>query len=302
MMRVFLATEAGVPPFILTKHTIGLSVRPARSGDLDEVRRVIEASRHVHLQLDWWTLEDWIDNPGFLVAQSNQHIVGMGLGVRDAAAVAWLRALVAEDGLDTGRLLSALLPPMLAALRSQGIQAMNCMAWLKWLEMKLPEHGFFPLARVVTLRKDDMAAPIPLAGKAVLREANSADLDAVVAIDHAAFEPDWWYGQAIFFRAMRGAIRFIVAERDSQTVGYAFAHMNSSQAHVTRLAVHPSYQGQGIGALLMADLIEYSRAHGADAMTLNTQTYNQNSLRLYHRLGFIETDTAVTMFRRSVNE
>jgi ribosomal-protein-alanine N-acetyltransferase len=235
-----------------------------------------------------------------LVAEQGEHIVGLGLGARDAAPVAWLRALVAQDGLGIGQLLEALLPPMLAALRHQNIRTLNCMAWPDWLAEKLPQHGFYPLARVVTLHKDDMSMPSLPPCRATVRPANSADLDAVTEIDHAAFEPDWWYGQMTFFRAMRGASRFVVAEQNKQLVGYAFAHAGGSKAHVTRLAVHPSYQRQGIGALLMADLIEHARAQGVDAMSLNTQTYNQSSLRLYHRFGFSDTDTVITTFSRAV--
>jgi ribosomal-protein-alanine N-acetyltransferase len=174
------------------------------------------------------------------------------------------------------------------------------MAWSAWLADKLPERAFEPMAHVVTLRKDDMTVPPLPPGKASVREANSADLDTITAIDHAAFEPDWWYGQTTFFRAMRSASYFVVAERDVQPVGYAFVHVSSTQAHVTRLAVHPAHQRQGIGALLLADLINHSRTQDVDTFTLNTQTYNENSLRLYRRFGFTETDTVVTVFSRPV--
>jgi ribosomal-protein-alanine N-acetyltransferase len=295
------ASEVRVSSFSNSRHA-RLSVRPAQSQDLPEIRRVLETSRRAHLQLDWWTLEDWVGNPGFLVAQSDRQIAGLAMGVRDVASVAWLRALAAEDGVGTGQLLNALLPPMLTVLRSQGIQKLNCMAWSEWLADTLPEHSFSPLARVVTLRKDDLSVTIPLARRAFVREARTSDLDAIVAIDHTAFEPDWWFGQTTFFRAMRGASRFVIAERESQPVGYAFAHRDGSHAHITRVAVHPEHQGQGIGAQMMADLIEHSQAQGTETVTLNTQTYNQNSLRLYRRLGFVETNIIVTTYCRVVNE
>jgi len=289
-----------VPPFVFAKRQNSWSVRPAQDSDLPDVRRVIETSRHAHLQLDWWTIEDWISNPGFLIAEQSERIVGFGLGVRDAAPVAWLRALVAQDGLGIGALLSALLPPMLTTLRRQGIRALNCMAWPTWLAEKLPEHRFRPLAQVLTLRKNEMSLPPLSPCQASVRPANSTDLDAVTEIDHAAFGPDWWYSQTTFFRAMRSASRFAVAVRDSQPVGYAFAHTSGSNTHITRLAVHPSHQRQGIGALLMADLIKHARAQGMDTMSLNTQTHNQSSLRLYHRFGFSDTDTVITAFSRAV--
>ena len=287
-------------PFIFARRPARLSVRPVRENDLPELRRVIETSRHAHLQLDWWTLEDWIGNPGFVLAEQDRHIVGFGMGVRDASPVAWLRALVAQDGLGIGALLDAVLVPVLASLRVQGVRALNCMAWPPWLAEKLPAHDFAPIAHVVTCRKDDTAVPALPPCPAFVRPANSTDLDAIIEVDRAAFEPDWWYGQTTFFRAMRGASRFVVAEQDSQRIGYAFAHANGSHAHVTRLAVRPAYQRAGIGARLIADLIEHAREQGVQTITLNTQTYNRNSLRLYQRFGFAETDTVVTAFGRAI--
>ena len=104
----------------------------------------------------------------------------------------------------------------------------------------------------------------------------------------------------MFFRAQHGAIRFCVAEQNAQPVGYAFAHMNGPQAHITRIAVRPSHQRQGIGALMLADLIEHTRAQGAEFITLNTQAHNENSLKLYRHFGFEPKGRAVTAWIRPI--
>jgi len=300
MMRSSVLTEVSVPPLMYHSHHTELHVRPATNHDLDELRRLVEESRHAHVQLDWWTWDDWVGNPGFLVAVESGRIVGVGLSVRDASPVAWLRAVVAEDGLGVNMLLDALLPQMTASLCSQGVTGLACLAWPEWLSERLPERGFEPLAQVITLRKDDMAAPSVSLPAALIREANLADLDSVMAIDHAAFGPAWWYGETTFFRTLRGAMRFCVADTQGKRVGYSFAHRNGSQAHVTRLAVHPSHQRQGIGALMLADLVEHAWAQGARFITLNTQTHNENSQKLYRRFGFEPVGSAATAWIRSI--
>jgi ribosomal-protein-alanine N-acetyltransferase len=289
-----------MPPFTFNTQRAELRVRPVTSNDLAALRRLVEESRRTHVQLDWWTWEDWVGNPGFLVAQEGRRIVGIGLGVRDVSPVAWLRAVVAEDGLSVGALLDALLPPMTATLRSQGVKALACLAWPEWLSEKLAERSFETLAQVTTLRKDDMTLPDARRTDARVREASMADLDVVVAIDHAAFETAWWYGATTFLRSWRSAMRFCVAEKRGQPVGYAFAHLNGTQAHITRLAVHPSHQLQGTGALMLADLIKHARIQGAESITLNTQTHNENSLKLYRRFGFEPRGRAVTTWIRSI--
>jgi ribosomal-protein-alanine N-acetyltransferase len=275
-----------------------LSVRPARSHDLPELRLLIETSSRAHLNLDWWALDDWVGNPAFLVAESDARIVAFGMGVRDASPVAWLRTLVVEDGLGVETALDTLLLPLSDALRVQRVPALACLAWAEWLAERLPGRGFAPMAHVVTLRNDHGTAPaLPLAPRVNVREARPADLDAVVAADHAAFEPDWWYGRGAFDRMLRRPARFVVAEREGELVGYAFGDALGLQAHIVRLAVHPAHQKQGIGAQLLADLVSYWRAQGVNAITVNTQTYNEASLRLYRRFDFAPVGQPVTVWR-----
>lgn len=281
-----------------------LSVRPAQSGDLPELRRLIETSSRAHLNLDWWTLDDWVGNPAFVVAESSDcaesdaRIVAFGMGVRDASPLAWLRTLVVEDGLGADVALDVLLPPLSDALRLQRVPALACLAWAEWLAERLPGRGFAPMAHIVTLRQDRGEAPaFDVARRVTVREARPADLGAVAIADHAAFEPDWWYGRGTFDRMLRSPARFVVAERDGELIGYAFGDALGLQAHIVRLAVHPAHQKQGIGAQLLASLVSHWRAQGVDAITVNTQTYNEASLRLYRRFDFSPIGQRVTVWR-----
>jgi ribosomal-protein-alanine N-acetyltransferase len=275
-----------------------LTVRPARDNDGPALHHLVEASARVHLHLDWWTLEDWIGNPACLVAEADRRIVGLGMGVRDASDVAWLRAVVMEGGLGVNVLLDVLLPPLLAALRSQGIRQLACMAWANWLSDKLAEHGFSPLTHVVTLVQNDATFPRhPSVNGILLREAESADVDTITSLDHAAFSTEWWYSGTTFFRAMHDRTHFIMAERNGLLAGYGFGHAFGVQAHITRLAVHPEQQGQGLGTRLLEALIMHFRARGAETITLNTQADNQDALRLYDHFGFTSAGDVVTVWR-----
>jgi ribosomal-protein-alanine N-acetyltransferase len=281
----------------LYSHSTDLSVRPVHGDDLAQLRRLIETSRRAHLSLDWRALDDWVGNPAFLVVRSSGRIVGFGMGVRDASPVAWLRALVVEDGLGAGALLGTILPPMLDALRVQGAPALVCLAWAEWLSDTLSGHGFAPMARVLTLRKNDAIVPdCPLAEGVWVREAQPADLDAMAVVDHAAFEAEWWYGHNTFLRMLHHPARFVVAELNGELVGYAFGDTLGWQAHVTRLAVHPAVQRRGVGAQLLVDLVTHFGGQGVEAFTVNTQTYNEASLRLYCRFGFAPVGDPVTVW------
>ena len=125
----------------------------------------------------------------------------------------------------------------------------------------------------------------------------ASDVDTITALDHAAFGAEWWYSGTTFFRAMHDPTRFIVVERNGLPVGYGFGHAFGAQAHITRLAVHPEQQGQGIGTRLLEALIIYFRAQGAETITLNTQMDNEDALRLYRHFGFTSAGDMVTVWR-----
>jgi ribosomal protein S18 acetylase RimI-like enzyme len=68
--------------------------------------------------------------------------------------------------------------------------------------------------------------------------------------------------------------------------GYTAVCANSrSEAQLARLAVHPTYQGRGVGRALLADTIVYA-AQEFDRLVLNTQTTNHRSQKLYAGFGF----------------
>jgi ribosomal protein S18 acetylase RimI-like enzyme len=60
-------------------------------------------------------------------------------------------------------------------------------------------------------------------------------------------------------------------------------------AHLSRMTVHPDHQGRGIGAALVARAIDGYHQRNLHAVSLNTQSDNLASRRLYERFGFRPT-------------
>ncbi len=60
------------------------------------------------------------------------------------------------------------------------------------------------------------------------------------------------------------------------------------EAHITTLAIEPSYQGQKLGLLLLTHLLECSRRRGLTRATLEVRASNQTAQALYHKFGFRE--------------
>lgn len=60
------------------------------------------------------------------------------------------------------------------------------------------------------------------------------------------------------------------------------------EAHITTLAVEPSYQGQGLGLLLLTHLLERAYDRGLTRATLEVRLSNQRALSLYQKFDFKE--------------
>jgi ribosomal protein S18 acetylase RimI-like enzyme len=87
-------------------------------------------------------------------------------------------------------------------------------------------------------------------------------------------------------QAYRNAYSCTLAEWNGMILGFQISTFFLEGAHLARLAVTPQAQGKGIGALLLQDLLQRFIRRGVYAMTVNTQSSNSRSLRLYQRFNF----------------
>jgi ribosomal-protein-alanine N-acetyltransferase len=60
------------------------------------------------------------------------------------------------------------------------------------------------------------------------------------------------------------------------------------EAHVTNVAIHPDFRGQGLGEQLMHELGRVAAYMGMRAMTLEVRVSNVRAIRLYTKMGFEE--------------
>jgi ribosomal protein S18 acetylase RimI-like enzyme len=79
-------------------------------------------------------------------------------------------------------------------------------------------------------------------------------------------------------------------------VGYQLSTFYYEGGHLARLAVAPHAQATGVGNLLLADLIQRFARRGIYAITVNTQSSNERSTRLYTRYDFAPTGYNLAMW------
>lgn len=124
---------------------------------------------------------------------------------------------------------------------------------------------------------------------------NPADLEAVIAVDGAAFHTLWRLS-ARDLRLLQLMGQMFVADCAGNVVGYLAQTTTGPTVYVARLAVLPQHGGHGIGRRLLVAGLERARAAGCERAILNTQASNEPAQRLYRSLGFRRTGEQRTIF------
>ncbi len=115
-----------------------------------------------------------------------------------------------------------------------------------------------------------------------IREAGSADLPGILAIEREVFSDPW---PASGFQAFLGELG-LVSELGCEVVGYSFARVAGGEAEVLNLAVHPAHRLKGVGRSLLEQIIDRVAKRGANLLFLEVRASNTEAQTFYRRMGF----------------
>ncbi len=132
-------------------------------------------------------------------------------------------------------------------------------------------------------------APRPaLPQPVIIRESGGDDMDAVMAIMGAAFEPTygeaWTRSQCAGILPMDG-VTLMIAEGGTDLLGFALYRIVYEDAELLLLAVSPTAQGHGIGRKLLGQFIDNAKQKGAGKIHLEVRDGNR-AIRIYEAAGF----------------
>jgi ribosomal-protein-alanine N-acetyltransferase len=153
------------------------------------------------------------------------------------------------------------------------------------------------LERGVSTRSERSAARLPVE----IRPARLADLDALLALEHAAFTTDRAERRAIRHAIRSASMTLLVAVvREPAEGGEAEIlvgaatierRRTSRVARLSSLAVAPARTGLGLGRRLLEAAERDARAHGCQRLRLEVRADNGGGIRLYERGGYARTGT-----------
>ena len=136
-----------------------------------------------------------------------------------------------------------------------------------------------------------------------LRQMSLDDLPRVMALEEELFAPDTWTADMYRDELSRGDTRYYVVaefhlegEDDDDPeelragplmVGYGGLIAYDDEAHVATLGVTAALQGEGIGSLLLDDLLAEADRR-SPVVLLEVRADNAKAQGLYSRRGFVE--------------
>lgn len=118
--------------------------------------------------------------------------------------------------------------------------------------------------------------------------ARPEDLDALLALEEAAFPGDRMSRRALARNIGSPSLCFLVARDGKRLIGHALVafRAGSTLGRLYSLAVWPSQTGQGLGRKLLAAAERRARARGANRLRLEVRADNEAAIRLYDRAGY----------------
>ena len=131
------------------------------------------------------------------------------------------------------------------------------------------------------------------------------DIDQVMEIEEIVF-PAPWSARAYHYEITKNEYSTMLVLRPTGTpagplgrlkrrlgavapapvLGYAGLWLMVDETHICTIAVHPQWQGQGLGELLLLSLLDQSMKLGACTVTLEVRVSNNAALALYLKYGF----------------
>lgn len=128
-----------------------------------------------------------------------------------------------------------------------------------------------------------------------IRPATSDDIEAIKACARAAYalyverigrEPAPMVAD---FATQVAAGQVFVCVNQDTLLGYVICYPQGDHMHLENVAVNPDYKGQGVGSRLIKFVEEKTRQAGLATVELYTNLKMFENLRMYPKLGYIET-------------
>lgn len=121
----------------------------------------------------------------------------------------------------------------------------------------------------------------------VIRRMVEEDMENILHIEQECFATPW--SKEAFFHELydNPYAYYFVMEVEGQVIGYCGLWVIIDEAHVTNIAILPSFRGHSFGKKLFSVVLEAARTIGAIQLSLEVRVSNVVAQKLYRSFGLV---------------
>lgn len=123
--------------------------------------------------------------------------------------------------------------------------------------------------------------------KVTIHPVTNVDLQEVLSLERAAFSHPWSEEHILNEIHSPHSFPLLARLENGICAGYICPMLVLDEGQILNVAVQPSYQGQGIGRMLLQAALTEFRERGATVVYLEVRPANTTAISLYNRCGFI---------------
>jgi ribosomal protein S18 acetylase RimI-like enzyme len=280
------------------KKSIVLEATPE---DYPTISKFLNQNNLMHRHLDWFSPLDWLGVQPFLMLMENQKIGAVLCATPESKNSAWIRTFAIKKRIPLEEAWQQLLSKAVIDLKLEGVKQLASLAISTWFEGLLTTRGFENRQNIVVL---EWGGNLPVKNKNQseyeIRPMHRDDISEVHIVDNLAFSPLWQNSQASLLKAYEQPGISTVAIHKEKIIGYQISTSMTIYGHLARLAVLPEYQRTGIAFGLVYNLLQQFDQQGYWRVTVNTQSTNLPSLKLYEKFGFKRTGEEIPVYELSL--
>lgn len=119
----------------------------------------------------------------------------------------------------------------------------------------------------------------------IITEMKLSDLEKIEDILTTDFD-DFWNKKVLEEELSSSSSKYIVAKSDDEIIGFAGIKIVLDEVDIMNIVTKKNYRRQGIGCLLLKNLITISKSLNAKSITLEVNENNSNAIDLYTKYNF----------------
>ena len=133
-----------------------------------------------------------------------------------------------------------------------------------------------------------------------IKEMTISDLDSIADNLQTNYDDFWTY--TVFKSELENNnSKYIVAKQNNEIVGFAGIWIAIDIAHITNIVVKKDLRKQGIGTILLQELIKLCKELKMNEVTLEVNENNSKAINLYKKFGFEQVGLRKKYYRTGDN-